>query len=159
MTTSSSSASLTGTITLGAEITVSETTRIFGPGANVLSVSGNNTSRIFNVDPDSGDAVYISDLTLMDGSTTGSGGAIRNEDADFTMFDSTLSGNDAGTDGSGYGGAFYERGGYASGTYTYIGYSTFTNNTSGGVSTNYYGGGGALYGYLTLGSVWDFDDL
>src|SRR3954451_22470594 len=48
-----------------------------GPGADNLTVSGNDASRVFNLDPDSG-AVTISGLTITHGAaTTNGGGAIR----------------------------------------------------------------------------------
>jgi hypothetical protein len=74
-------AGLTGTITLiNGELRITRPVTITGPGAGVLTVSGNNVSRIFDVVAGSG--VSISGLTLTKGNAgiagTGvTGGAIR----------------------------------------------------------------------------------
>src|SRR5215207_608225 len=60
-------AGLTGTITLtSGQLTVTDDVDIQGPGAAVISVSGNNASRIFNIDDGNAAnvAVSISGLTL-----------------------------------------------------------------------------------------------
>src|SRR5262249_30202667 len=73
------------TITMtGVEYDLTDTaaTTITGPGANLLSVNGNNTSRIFEIDAGT---VAISGITLTGGNaTTGNGGAILNF-ADLTL--------------------------------------------------------------------------
>jgi hypothetical protein len=71
------------TITLaGGEIALSKTLNISGPGAANLTISGNHSSRIFNVNA----ASTISGLTLANGQTSGDGGAI------IASFNLTLSG-------------------------------------------------------------------
>jgi hypothetical protein len=79
-------AGVTGTITLtSGELLIDKDLTIIGPGARMLSISGNGTSRVFFVDPGasgatgppaSGPTVRISDLRVADGNATGgSGGA------------------------------------------------------------------------------------
>jgi hypothetical protein len=118
---------LSGTITLdGSEIAVNTgNLGIYGPGARVLTVSGANTSRIFNA---SGVDLAVSGLTLTGGSTGGYGGAINETGGSLTVVDSTISGNTAAVDG----GALYA----GSGTFGLL-RSTVTGNTGGGVRTRY----------------------
>ena len=62
-------ASVTGTITLnGTQLAISRNVTIQGPGANVLTVSGNNASSIFRI---SGGTVHVSGLTVAHGSGAG----------------------------------------------------------------------------------------
>ncbi len=86
------------TLTLG-ELLITNAMNIVGPGASSLTVSGNNASRIFDVDAnDNGAAqVGISGLTLSGGNGTGtnasnSGGAIYNAET-LTLNNSALTGN------------------------------------------------------------------
>src|SRR5947209_3253223 len=59
---------VTGTIALtGGELTIDKDLTINGPGANQLTVSGNNLSRVFNIN---GGSVDISGLTISNGQTT-----------------------------------------------------------------------------------------
>lgn len=90
---------INGTITLSdGELVISSIVTVNGPGQNNLIISGNNSSRIFNVDSD-GDAT-IEALTLTGGSTIYSGGAINNSGV-TTITDSTLSANSAIVGGGG----------------------------------------------------------
>ncbi len=67
---------VTGTITLtSGELAISHDLTITGPGARVLALDGNTSSRIFNI---SGGTVQISGLTIQNGSSTGAGGAVMN---------------------------------------------------------------------------------
>ncbi len=74
-----------GTITLSSELGLTENTTVTGPGADLLTISGGDTNRIFNLaSPDF--AFYeIHDVTLADGFTTQGGGAIRINDADDVL--------------------------------------------------------------------------
>ena len=66
------SSNVTGTITLsGAELTITAPTSIFGPGAKLLTVSGNNSTRVFSV-LDGPSEIY--GLTISDGLVIGSPG-------------------------------------------------------------------------------------
>jgi CSLREA domain-containing protein len=63
---------VTGTITLaGTTLAIEKDLTIAGPGASVLSVSGNGQSRVFTI---SGASVSISGLTITGGNTTAGGG-------------------------------------------------------------------------------------
>ncbi len=71
-TTISFQAGLTGTITLASTLTIAENLTIQGPGANVITVSGNNAVQVFNV---TGGTITISGLTIANGlGAPGSGG-------------------------------------------------------------------------------------
>lgn len=95
---------LTGTITLTTgDLDVTGATDIQGPGASALTVSGNESSGIFNIDTDeavglSRDPVSISGLTLTDGDASG-GGAIYVAESDLRLTGMTLSGNYASSNG------------------------------------------------------------
>jgi Ca2+-binding RTX toxin-like protein len=84
-----------GTITLvSGRITVTDYLTIDGPGANVLTVSGNGTQQILFVGP--GSVLNIGGLTLADGSAGGSGGgAILNVGGIVNVFSSTFLRNSA----------------------------------------------------------------
>jgi hypothetical protein len=120
---------VTGTITLtSAELVVSHSITISGPGAASLAVSGNATFRVFenfasNVtisgltitdgfdssDPGGGGilnhgGLTLSDCTLNGNSVSGccpSGGGIFNDNGQLTVTDSIISGNSVGFDGGG----------------------------------------------------------
>ncbi|MDX6617363.1 MAG: hypothetical protein QOD60_2454, partial [Solirubrobacterales bacterium] len=143
---------VTGSITLGgSELPlITGPTFIYGPGADVLAIDGNHTSRIFDInETTAGDRVVINGLTIRNGTVTGGldGGAIRNEDADLSIFDSVLSGNSANTAG-GNGGALYDKGGSPSlGDDNLIINSTISGNTAANK-------GGGLYGFESLGGIY-----
>ncbi len=89
------------TITLGSELAITDDLTITGLGANQLTISGNNASRIFNVDnPSEASTVSISGLTLTAGSALG-GGAIRN--VETLTLDSVEVTNSNGATGGGGG--------------------------------------------------------
>jgi Ca2+-binding RTX toxin-like protein len=87
---------VTGTITLvsAAPIVVTDYLTIDGPGANLLTVSGNRTHQILFVRP--GSVLNIARLTLADGSNAGfAGGAIGNFGGIVNVFDTTFLRNSA----------------------------------------------------------------
>ena len=87
------------TITLtGGEIAISKNLTIKGPSlaANKVTISGNNASRIFNVSTGSG--LTITNLTISGGQGVGFAGGILNNGT-LTVANSTLTGNNASTDG------------------------------------------------------------
>src|SRR5262249_56919989 len=110
----------TGTTALtGGELDVTDDLAINGPGADRLTVSGNNVSRVFKVE--ASEEVKISGLTIAGGNAgTENGGGIDNFGA-LTVSDVVFFGNSA-TNG---GGLESEVGGTA----TVIG-STFTGNSA-----------------------------
>ena len=94
---------VTGTITLtSSQLVINKNLTITGPGADVLTISGNNASRVFNIS--SGADVTISGLTIANGYSGGNGGGIYNEGT-LTLNNSTVSGNYAS-----YGGGIYNEG-------------------------------------------------
>jgi len=134
---------VTGTISLGSALSVSADVTITGPGAKVLTLSGNNSVRVFEV---SGGTVSISGLTIANGFVaTGNGGGILSTPsgglAPITIQSCVFSNNSAAGASAGSGGAVYLQN---PGT---ILNSTFVGNHSWGSG----GGGGAIYDY---GPLW-----
>jgi predicted outer membrane repeat protein len=97
---------LTGTIVLTTgELDIGKDLTIQGPGADVLKVSGNHRSSVFNIG--SGNTVALSGLAVKDGALTSIGGGIVN-DGTLTLTACTISGNSAfGELGYGHGGGIY----------------------------------------------------
>jgi hypothetical protein len=126
---------LTGTIVLtSGELRIGTDLTIEGPGPDMLTISGNETSRVFEVTASV--TVALSGLTVTDGSASEFGGGIDNAGT-LTLTDCTISGNSAGAgnwDGDG-GGIFN------SGTLTVTGCTV-----SGNVATE----GGGIYNEGTL---------
>ena len=85
--------SVTGTITLGgSELLLTADISITGPGASSLAVSGNNASRMFEVN--AGVTASIARLTIQDGKAGYyNGGGVDNIFGTLTLTDSTVSGN------------------------------------------------------------------
>jgi hypothetical protein len=110
---------LTGTIALtGGELDIADDLTINGPGADKLTVSGGNISRIFQVA--AGETVLLSDLTIAGGNAgSGNGGGIDNLGT-LTVSHSSFTSN-----GATVGGGIDNRG-----TATVTG-STFRRNTAG----------------------------
>jgi hypothetical protein len=128
-------AGLSGTITLTTgELAVNKDLTIAGPGADVVTVSGNHASRVFDIGATF--TVDIAGLTIADGSLTnaGYGGGIYNQGA-LSVTDCTLSGNSAPYSGGGIGN---------------VGTLTVTDCTLSGNSAPYSGGGIGNIGTLTV---------
>ena len=70
---------------------------IDGPGAGVVTVSGGNAVRVFQVDR--GVTATLSGLNISRGSTTGNGGGLYNDGGTTTLTDVAISGNAAGDNG------------------------------------------------------------
>ncbi len=88
---------LTGTITLTTgELALNKELAIAGPGANVITVSGNHASRVFSISA----TVAISGLTVTDG-TADFGGGIRNLGGALTVVECLIHGNYAHDEGGG----------------------------------------------------------
>jgi hypothetical protein len=87
---------LSGQITLASELPVTDAVDVLGPGADKLTISGNNSSRIFNVDvrPAKNVPVMIGGLKLTGGNAMG-GGAIASKYANLTVSKAVISGNTA----------------------------------------------------------------
>jgi parallel beta-helix repeat protein len=73
------------------------TTTISGPGANLLAVDGNGSSRVFDIE---GGSAAISGLTVTGGSA-GDGGGVRNDGGTLVLTGVTVSGNTASGNGGG----------------------------------------------------------
>jgi len=71
---------------------------IEGPGANNLTISGNDATQVFNVS--NAVTATIAGLTIADGYSASDGGGIQNGDGTLTVTNCTLSGN-AALDGGG----------------------------------------------------------
>jgi hypothetical protein len=118
------------TITLGGSaltLTDPATTTISGPGAGRLSVSGNNTSRVFAINP--GASAALSGLTIKGGLASGTGSASRGgglvNRGTTSLTDCTVSGNRATIS---VGGGLYNAAGSLSLTNC-----TVSGNTGGGI--------------------------
>jgi predicted outer membrane repeat protein len=122
---------LNGTITLTTGVlTIGKNLSIAGPGANVITVSGNNASEVFDIGQ--GFVVTISALTIANGSSNTRAGAVDNSGT-LTLSNCTIRDSNAGTTGGGV----YNNGG----TMT-VDRCTLQNNragTSGGAITNSFG--------------------
>jgi hypothetical protein len=128
---------LAGTIKLtSGELPITDSVAIEGPGANLLAVSGNNASRIFEVK--SGFNVTINGLTISHGYGPDNGGGILNDGSNLTLSEDRLTQNEVYEsvtgDGTVYGGALLSLGG----TVTIAG-CQITGNEALGATSN--GGG------------------
>jgi hypothetical protein len=124
------------------ELTDAATTTISGPGAALLSISGNSASRVFFNNYGS---AALSSFTIT-GGKAGSGGGLYNNGGTVTLTNCTISGNSAAS-----GGGVFTCGVYSYSGYTYYGATTLTNCTVSGNSAN--SGGGlfsSAYGATTL---------
>lgn len=120
---------VSGTITLtNGTLTLNNNVTITGPGAALLTISGNNATTVFMIGASA--TVSIGKLNIANGNASTSGGAILN-DGTLTLTQCSFSGNTS----VGNGGAIYN----LSGTLT-VSDSIFAGNTS----TS--GGGGAIAG-------------
>lgn len=124
---------VSGTITLTTgEIAITDPVDIQGPGRNVVTISGNNSSRIFNIDNGSSTAIGVSmhSLTLTAGNSATEGGAIRSYGEGLTLDDVVISGSTANLSGGG----IYWTGYFADTNVNFtLTNSTISGNTSKGV--------------------------
>ena len=123
------------TITLtGGELFITGDLTVTGPGANLLTVSGNQASRIFNI---GGVTANISGLAIANGKVTGGfsnlgGGIFIDSGGALTLSNSTLSGNSASSVAFNFPASFQNFGG---GIYNNGGTLTISNSTLSGNST------------------------
>ena len=101
---------------------------IQGPGAGLLSVNGNNSSRVFAL---YGGSATLFGLTVTGGSTGGYGGGLNDENGSVTLIGCTVTGNSASKRGGGL---------YITGS----GSATLTNCTVSDNQTTSRGGGGVF---------------
>jgi hypothetical protein len=134
------------TLTTG-ELLLNKNLTITGPGAGLLTISGNHSTRVFEVAGGATDS--ISGLTVANGRSPTLGGGIINSGA-LTLANVTVSGNLAYDDDINRGGGIYN-----SGTLT-IQNSTITGNVADGATLTTFspasGWGGGIYnnGALTV---------
>jgi CSLREA domain-containing protein len=93
-------AGLTGTITLDQGALVVNkpggfSTTITGPGADMIDVSGDYSTLVFDVASTGGNGLTISGLTIDNGYADIAGGIYVEGSADVTLIDSTVTGNEA----------------------------------------------------------------
>ena len=145
-----------GVIALASPLPViSRNVQILGPGANNLTVSGNDANRVFDVA--FGSTATIAGVTIADGSSADGGGILN--DGTLTVTNATLSGNSS----TGYGGGISNAGTLAVTNSTLSGNSAFggggifndgtltvTNSTLSGNSASEFGGGIYNYFFSTL---------
>jgi CSLREA domain-containing protein len=129
---------LSGTITLnGNELPlIDEPLTIQAPRASTLAVSGNDQSRILNINTADGHDVTVSGLTLRRGFGFGNGGAIQSHDADLTIRSSTISDSE---NVECCGGGVYSRSGTVA-----VESSTISGNSTIGADFHVGGGAGGL---------------
>src|SRR5438874_5365553 len=142
---------LTGTITLTTgEIPIIDSVTINGPGRNVITISGNNASRIFNINDGMGATIIsanINNLTLTSGNTAGSGGAINSYGESLSLDNVVISGSSTG----GNGGGIYWTGYGATNPTLSITNSTISGNSAiVNVESGDGGGLDALYAYASV---------
>lgn len=126
---------LTGTITLtSGQLEITNDLTVQGPGANLLTVSGNNTSRVFNMDPGGTHDFAFSGLTIANGSADQGGGmSYFLTGGTLTIQDCVFSGNN----NSVVGGGLSVIGNNAAATTVNISTTTFTNNRGAAGSAAY----------------------
>jgi predicted outer membrane repeat protein len=133
---------VSGTVVLGGDdIQITDPVYIYGRGADVDTISGDDTSRIFDVDLDTaGGPVRVYNVALTHGYAD-SGGAVRNYDSVLRLARDRFISNNA----DGHGGAVFEAGNYQSGSYDGTFYSTFSDNHA--------AQGGAVYSDANWGTL------
>ena len=89
---SASRTTLSGTITLtSGELLITNSVTINGPGASVVAVSGDGSSRVFEIEP--GQNVTINGLTITDGSAPDQGGGILNDGSNLSLSGDAITDN------------------------------------------------------------------
>ncbi|MBX7105225.1 MAG: beta-propeller fold lactonase family protein [Gemmataceae bacterium] len=130
------------TITLtGGELSVSDALTVTGPGAALLTISGNNVSRVFNTSAAASNAsISLSGMALSNGFATTDGGALIVDDELVTLTNCVVSTSKANDEGGGI--------------YVQTGTLTFVNSAITGNTANT---GGGIYlrnaSALVLGST------
>jgi Ca2+-binding RTX toxin-like protein len=129
--------SVTGTITLGgSELVIQSNIMITGPGADLLTVSGNNASRVFFI----GESITatLDGLKISGGNGQGliqpGGGGIYINRGALTLTNSTVSGNSVGNSFSG--GGIFNNFGTLTLTDTTVSGNSVTTESGGGIHNN-----------------------
>lgn len=139
------SSTISSIVLTGGELVISKSITINGPGANLLSISGNHATRVFTVSAGAS-VVNISGLTIKDGSTRPDGtdfyggGGVLIINGTVNLADLSINGNSATNSGNPNGGGVDNEGGTVTITRSTISGNTVVNN----VASNgafYFGGG------------------
>ena len=135
-------ANLHGTIALtSGELDITSSTTVNGPGADKISVSGNNASRVLEIA--AGQTVSIKGLTITDGFAADQGGGILNDGSNLTLTGDDITHNAVtqGTSSGGRGGGMRS----LAGSVTISGCDIANNSAFGGTDPTQqddgYGGG------------------
>jgi hypothetical protein len=156
---------LTGTIRLSSTLDINnELVNIVGPGAGVITISGQGASEDFYAGANAD--VTISGLTIADGSAANGGGIFVDFDGNVTLTDCVVSGNFVSAQFGGNGGGIYNRGWLSlnestivdnNGAGNGIGVGVYSNGTMFATNCTFdsntgasYGGGLFLAGTATL---------
>jgi hypothetical protein len=135
-----------GTIRLKlGELALARNLNIQGLGANNLTISGNNTSHIFNVDDGNSNTainLIVDGITLTEGATNDNGGAIYNRE-NLTLLNSIITTNTAN-----FGGGIFN-----------LGTATVRNSTIDSNTANSHGGGILNRGNLNVDRSTIFGNL
>jgi hypothetical protein len=144
-------ATVTSPITLASELAIDQNLSIQGPGASVLTISGNHAVRVFNVGSRRSDInVTLSGLTIANGNASGTqevgGGIFNHSTGTLNIVNGIVSGNSVTGNTKGFGGGIFNQ----------VGTLNITNSTlSGNFATSFgnpQGGseGGAIFNQGTL---------
>lgn len=112
-------------ITLATSLSVTTSMTVQGPGAGLVTISGNNAVRVMSVG--GGVSLVLNDVTVSNGSNAGGGAILASSTSNLTLFQCVVSNNFSSSTG---GGILHQGGG---GTLT-IDRSSFVANTTGGGS-------------------------
>ena len=115
-------------------LSITNPVTINGPGASVLTISGNHASRVFTVSP--GPVVNFNGLTIANGTSSGLGGGLFIDHATMTLTNCVVSGNTAN-----FGGGIFNRGSTSGTASLTLNNSTLSANAASGAS----GKGGGIY--------------
>lgn len=85
---------LSGTITLASSLTINKNLTIIGPGADLLTISGNNNVRVLSIGT-SASIVNISGLTIANGRATNGGGIQINTTGTVNLTNCAITNNSA----------------------------------------------------------------
>ena len=140
------------TITLtSGELAIGKSLTIAGPGADRLTISGNDSSRVFSI---SAGTVTISGVTVAHGRVTGApaeGGAIRN--AGHLILQQVLVKSSRAEATGNVGADAFGGGLYSEGACLLENSTVYSNTAQGGPNTAYYGGDGAGGGIHNQGQM------
>jgi len=134
------------TITLASQLLIDKSLTITGPGANLLTISGNNAVRIFSIATGSLN-VTLTGLSVANGKATAGGGIFNDSAGTLNIANSAILSNAATNGGVAKGGGIHNN---SSGTVN-ITSSTVSNNSAQGIAAGTTGsanGGGITNGAL-----------